>query len=198
LNFLAHAYLSFGIEELIVGNLISDFVKGKRKFDYPEAIQRGITLHRNIDEFTDANEITKQAKEIFRPVYRLYSGAFMDVVYDHFLANDKNEFATGTSLFIFSQTVYRVMDLYSDRVPGQFARMFPYMKSQNWLYGYREREMIKNSFNGLVRRSAYMTESQSAFALFEENYNELESYYNEFIKVVKPFAKQRMEELLAS
>lgn len=197
MNFLAHAYLSFGNEELIVGNLISDFVKGKKKFDYPQGIQHGITLHRNIDEFTDANEITKQAKEIFRPSYRLYSGAFIDVVYDHFLANDRNKFTPDT-LFDFSRQVYKVMEQYKGQVPERFARMFPYMKNQNWLYGYREREMIKNSFNGLVRRSAYMTESHSAFSLFEENYDLLEGYYSEFIKVVKPFAKQRMEELLSS
>jgi acyl carrier protein phosphodiesterase len=197
LNFLAHAYLSFGNEELIAGNLVSDFVKGKKKFDYPPGIQHGITLHRSIDEFTDANEITKQAKEIFRPAYRLYSGAFIDVVYDHFLANDKNEF-TADSLFAFSQKVYKVMDQYPNHMPEGFARLFPYMKNQNWLYSYREKEMIKNSFNGLVRRSVYMTESHSAFTLFEENYEELKGYYSEFIKAIKPFAKQRMEELLAS
>jgi acyl carrier protein phosphodiesterase len=197
LNFLAHAYLSFGNEELTVGNLISDFVKGRKKFDYPQAIQNGITLHRSIDEFTDANEITRLAKEIFRPAYRLYSGAFIDVVYDHFLANDKNEF-TGDTLFSFSQEVYKILEQYSNHMPERFARMFPYMKNQNWLYGYREKEMIKNSFNGLVRRSTYMTESHTAYSLFEEYYSELRVYYTEFIREVKPFAKQRMEELLAS
>ena len=30
MNYLAHAYLSFGYSELLVGNLISDFVKGKK------------------------------------------------------------------------------------------------------------------------------------------------------------------------
>lgn len=64
--------------------MISDFVKGKKKFDYPQGIQRGIMLHRMIDTFTDAHETTKEAKEVFRPHYRLYSGAFVDVVYDHF------------------------------------------------------------------------------------------------------------------
>jgi len=30
MNYLAHAYLSFDHEEILVGNLISDFVKGKK------------------------------------------------------------------------------------------------------------------------------------------------------------------------
>ena len=99
MNYLAHAYLSFGHEEILVGNMISDFVKGKKKFDYSLGIQKGIALHRAIDSFTDDHPVTKLAKQFFKAEYGLYAGAFMDVVYDHFLANDTNEFADGTALF---------------------------------------------------------------------------------------------------
>ncbi len=92
MNFLAHALLSFGDEDFLTGNMISDFVKGKRKFDYPVAIQKGIHLHRMIDEFTDFHPITEKAKELFRYDYRLYSGPFVDIVYDHFLALTKPSF----------------------------------------------------------------------------------------------------------
>ena len=61
MNFLAHAYLSFGQPEILVGNMISDFVKGKKKFDYPGGIQAGMQLHRAIDTFTDAHPATKEA-----------------------------------------------------------------------------------------------------------------------------------------
>ena len=93
MNYLAHAYLSFGNSNILVGNMISDYVKGKTQFDYPPEIQAGIKLHRAIDDFTDTHEATKNVKEIFKKDYRLYAGAFADVVYDYFLANDKNEFA---------------------------------------------------------------------------------------------------------
>jgi acyl carrier protein phosphodiesterase len=105
MNYLAHAYLSFNDPDILVGNMISDFVKGKKKFDYPLRIQAGIMLHRIIDEFTDSHPATREAKEFFRPHYRLYSGAFIDVVFDHFLALNSNEF-TETSLLNFSQQVY--------------------------------------------------------------------------------------------
>ena len=58
MNYLAHACLSFGNEDILVGNMISDFIKGKKKFDYPVAIQNGIMLHRMIDTFTDAHAVT--------------------------------------------------------------------------------------------------------------------------------------------
>src|SRR5687767_10055662 len=103
MNFLAHAYLSFDHPEILVGNLISDFVKGKKKFDYSENIQHGIALHRAIDTFTDYHQTTQIAKSFFRADYRLYSGAFMDIVYDHFLANDTNEFADERTLLQFTE-----------------------------------------------------------------------------------------------
>src|ERR1700709_705966 len=96
MNYLAHAYLSFNDPEILIGNLISDFVKGKAKYDYPERILAGINLHRAIDNFTDTHDSTRIAKEVFRPYYRLYSGAFIDVVYDHFLATDATEFSAAS------------------------------------------------------------------------------------------------------
>src|ERR1700712_5540566 len=93
MNFLAHAYLSFNHHDLLVGNMISDFVKGRKKFDYSSGIQEGITLHRQIDLFTDNHEATKEARKFLKPAVGLYSGAFVDVAYDHFLANDPNEFS---------------------------------------------------------------------------------------------------------
>jgi acyl carrier protein phosphodiesterase len=195
-NYLAHAYLSFNNSEILVGNLISDFVKGKKKFDYPAVIQQGITLHRMIDSFTDEHEATKEAKEIFRPHYRLYSGAFVDVLYDHFLATDENEF-TENSLLDFSTSVYASLDKYPQWLPDRFAAMFPYMKSQNWLYNYRTLPGTGKSLEGVVRRAAYLTESQTAFRLFETHYQPLQDCYRQFWKDARPFIKKQFDTLTA-
>ena len=138
MNYLAHAFLSFGIPEITVGNLISDYVKGKKQFDFIPGIQQGIRLHREIDTFTDQHPVTAEAKKIFQPAYRLYSGAFVDVVYDHFLAADSMIFSD-ESLKIFTEHIYTSVDTYSHFFPEKFAAMFPYMKSQNWLYNYQFR-----------------------------------------------------------
>lgn len=192
MNYLAHAYLSFNDPEILVGNLISDFVKGKKKFDYPANIQQGITLHRIIDTFTDEHEATKKAKEVFRPHYRLYSGAFVDVVYDHFLAIDENEFPSD-SLLVFSQQVYSVLDNHYQWLPERFALMFPYMKSQNWLFNYRTILGTQKSMGGVVRRAAYLTESETASHLFSAYYQPLQDCFRQFWKDMKPFALQQFE-----
>jgi acyl carrier protein phosphodiesterase len=66
MNFLAHAYLSFDRKEILVGNMISDFVKGKAQYDFIEGIQDGIKLHRSIDAYTDAHPLIAEAKAILR------------------------------------------------------------------------------------------------------------------------------------
>lgn len=190
MNYLAHAYLSFNDPEILVGNMISDFVKGKKKFDYPDRILAGINLHRLIDTFTDEHPATKQAKEFFRPHYRLYSGAFIDVVYDHFLAKDLSEF-TNPSLLAFSKQVYLSLEENRQWLPEHFAGMFPYMKSQNWLYNYHTLLGTGKSFGGIVRRSSYLSESDTAYRLFTEYYQPLQECYRQFWSEVKPFAQEQ-------
>lgn len=146
-------------------------------------------LHREIDGFTDTHEATKEAKEIFRPHYRLYSGAFVDVAYDHFLAADENEFP-GNSLWDFTQKVYADISEQQHWLPERFARMFPHMKKENWLYNYRSLPGISKSFGGLVYRAAYLSESDTAIKLFQEHYQLLLKCYRHFWLDVKPFAQQ--------
>ncbi|MEO6730512.1 MAG: ACP phosphodiesterase [Ferruginibacter sp.] len=195
MNYLAHAYLSFNQPEILTGNMISDFVKGKKKFDFSPVIQKGIALHRAIDEFTDFHPVTQQAKSYFREDYRLYSGAFIDVVYDHFLANDKAAFENKADLDSFCQTTYLSLQSNSADLPAKFLQMLPYMQEQNWLYHYSFKEGIEKSFGGLVRRAAYLTESAIAYRIFNDRYYELSECYQSFFPTLKNFAFNHLKEL---
>lgn len=190
MNYLAHAYLSFNQPGLLVGNMISDYVKGKKQYDYPAAILQGIRLHRAIDTFTDTHDATRQAKEYFRKDYRLYAGAFVDVVYDHYLATDTSCFPETGDLQLTADFTYQTLEEYVHLLPDKFRPMLPYMKTQNWLYNYRFKWGIENSLMGVVRRSAYLKESAKAFATFEEHYSELKQCYQAFFPEVKAMAER--------
>jgi acyl carrier protein phosphodiesterase len=194
MNYLAHSYLSFNQPAVLAGNLISDFVKGKQQFLYSDEVRKGIVLHRAIDAFTDDHAASREARNIFKPYYRLYSAAFIDVTYDHFLANDLQQF-TDDSLSRFSQDVYTSMDKYLDVFPERFRLMYPYMKQQNWLYNYRHRQGMERSFAGVVRRSAYLTDSETAFKLFEDNYDALQVYYADFFPALYQYALKMLQTL---
>lgn len=194
MNFLAHAYLSFGHPQIIVGNMVSDFVKGKSQFAFSEEIQKGIVLHREIDAFTDGHASSRQARECFRKDYRLYSGAILDIIYDHFLATDSKIF-TEHSLKRFAEDIYTILEDHSAVLPLRFMHAFTYMRRDNWLYNYKDREGIRKSLSGLVMRSVFLSESDTAYRLFNEHYHYLKDCYREFIPDVKQFAKSRLSEL---
>jgi acyl carrier protein phosphodiesterase len=195
MNFLAHAFLSFNDAGILTGNMISDFVKGKKKFDLPEEIQKGIILHRKIDTYTDDHLVNKELKLIFKSSYGLYSSPIMDVLFDHFLATDPNYFDE-ESLLQFTLQTYLLLDDQQDQFPEKFARMYPYMKTQNWLYHYRSREGVWNSLGGLSRRAKYLHETQTAFNLFEQHYETLRAGYNEFFPDLYEMTRASYNELI--
>jgi acyl carrier protein phosphodiesterase len=197
MNLLAHAYLSFDRTEILTGNMISDYVKGKKRFLYPEEIQKGIMLHRKIDTFTDNHPATATAKEFFRPVYRLYSGPFVDIIYDHFLALDDKQFEPFGGIKNFSQTTYKKLEKNITWFPFPFNNMFPFMKSQDWLANYGSEDGIRNSFRGLVHRAKYLPESAQAFSIFREQYAALQSCYDDFFPELKEYAFNRLCNLVS-
>jgi acyl carrier protein phosphodiesterase len=117
----------------------------------------------------------------------------MDILYDHFLANDPDLF-THESLFHFSNTVYTTLEGAAPHLPPVFAHMMVYMRSENWLWNYRTREGMQKSLKGLVRRAAYIHESEPAYRLFNEHYSLLQECYFAFIKDIENFAKSKFDE----
>lgn len=196
MNYLAHAYLSFDEPDILLGNMISDFIKGKSQFNYPVPVQRGIKLHRLIDAFTDTHPATLELKLFFRPAYRLYAGAFADIVYDHFLANDRGEFSNPGDLSDFAARTYQLLEINSSLFPPAFQRMFPFMKQQDWLSNYRLKEGIQKSFTGLQRRAMYIPETNTAFEIFKSQYAAIQDCYNLFFPDVKKFAREQFDTLV--
>ncbi len=195
MNLLAHAYLSFGDADVLVGNMISDHVKGKDQFNFPEQIRRGIKLHREIDTYTDEHPATRELKSYFKPTYRLYAAPISDIVYDHFLATDVNEFSTGETLFRFSIETYSQLEKMKPWFPAGFQQIFPYMQQYNWLYNYRFNEGISKSIQSLVRRAKFISEYEDAVNIFLENKAAMRTCYEDFFPSLKKHALEVLANL---
>jgi acyl carrier protein phosphodiesterase len=195
MNYLAHAYLSFGEPAVLLGNMISDDVKGKKQFDYPLGVQRGIQLHRAIDAYTDAHVVTKALKKFFAAEVRLYAGAFVDVVYDHFLATDPKG-PSAAEWMAFTQETYGLLADQAELFSPYFGKIFPYMRQQNWLYNYRFDWGVEKSFGGLVRRAHYLNPNHGCFALFQANKASMAPLAQLFLADVKKFSQDWLTEHL--
>lgn len=198
MNFLAHAFLSFNHPEILVGNMVSDFVKGKKQYDFPAAIRTGIVLHRAIDAYTDLHPVTRAMKNFYKEEYGLYGSVLADVSYDYFLANDENLFPKDESLLSFTKATYDHIADHEDILPENFLMAFSYMKKQDWLFHYRSDEGIAKSFAGVQRRSSYMKTTDIAMQIFKENKLPMQSLYEEFFPELQEYALTKLEALISS
>ena len=187
MNFLAHSYLSFS-EEQLVGNMIADFVKNRDVARLPESIQKGIKLHRAIDTFTDAHPLIHEAKAPFRPLVRLYSGAFVDVAFDYFLANDTTE-NSQREWQEHSQRVYAVLRRYEEFLPEVFKKVLDKMQQDDWLYNYRNEWGIDYSFQNVVNKAQFLDKTTNVFPAFLANKDFLREKYEIFFPEIKSFAQ---------
>lgn len=175
MNFLAHSYLTFS-DEQIVGQFLEDFIRNKDRFSYPAKIGEGITMHREIDTFTDAHPEIRETKKIFSPLVRLYSGAFVDVAFDYFLANSMVQ----EELLSHSQRVYRVLRDHQHIFPASFLRMLDGMEKDNWLYHYKDESGIGFSFRNVLHKAKYLDKNLAVFEVFLSNKKTLETHFNVF------------------
>lgn len=190
MNYLAHAFLSFGDRDVLTGNMIADHVKGRVALEqYPAGIKKGIELHRKIDSKTDTHPATQRAKLLFREDYGLYSGPITDILYDHFLAGDPKYFSGRDALQHFTHTVYAQLEENAAWFPPKFASYFPHMKEHDWLLNYRTLQGMQKSLNGLSRRALHMPPIAKAYEIFVTNYYTLNQCYYEFIDGMIYFVK---------
>jgi len=197
MNFLAHAYLSFGDKDLVTGNMIADAVKGKDAESYPEGIFKGILLHRSIDGYTDHHELVRATRKVFYPAIKHYALVISDVIYDHFLGVNWKKYSN-ESLLDFSQKTYAQIDGNISFIPEKFAHVFPYMKEDNWLLMYSTRTGIHRTIDRLSYRSKSFIWSKETIRIFEENYSELESHFLDFFPQLVNHSNEFLEQFPVS
>lgn len=185
MNFLAHSYLTF-TDEQIVGQFLQDIIPNRDRFSFPEKIQQGIVLHREIDTFTDAHPEISEAKKIFSPLVRLYSGAFVDVSMDYFLANSLED----EVLKNHAQRVYRILRKYQELLPEKLIRMVDGMEKDNWLYNYKEDWGIKYSIQNVLNKAKYLDSNLPVFELFLANKPQLQKHFDRFFPELFEYAEK--------
>ena len=179
MNFLAHLYLSGDFDELMVGNLMDDFVKGKPAAGLSEAIRKGIALHREIDAFTDSHPVVRASKMRLQPVYHKYAGVIVDIFYDHFLAVAWPTYSV-IPLPDFAAHVYALLENHHDDLPPAMQQMFFYMRAHNWLVAYAQLEGIERVLEGMARRTRFPSHMERAGSDLRKDYHLYQAEFNDY------------------
>ncbi len=193
MNFLAHLYLSGDNPKITVGNFIGDFVKGAQIEIYDEEIKTGILLHREIDSFTDNHPVVMNSKKRLRPTFRHYSPVIVDVFYDHFLASDWHLYEK-KDLREFTNGFYALISEYAEIIPEKVNHMLIYMKRDDWLYHYRQKEGIQRALAGMARRTPFDSKMEMAVDYLNKDYEKYKAEFHAFF----PELAQHCAEFLKS
>lgn len=187
MNYLAHLYLSGDNENVITGNFIGDYVKGKNYLKYPGKIREGIILHRQIDSFTDAHPRFREVKKLLRPEFGLFSGIITDLFYDHFLAANWSDFAPCT-LREFTQKMHSVLLSHFFYLPARVQGFLPTLIKNRRLESYATKDGMGHTLKIMSRYTSLPENSTDAIEIMEDNsdflHKNFEAFMHEMIEFV--------------
>ncbi len=190
MNFLAHLYLAGESNDLKIGGAIADWVKGKNIYTFSPEIQKGIILHRDIDEFTDKHEIFIYCKSYFKSKYDKYSGVVIDIVFDHFLSYNWSNFSK-CDKDIYISDFYELLRPHIKNLPEQAQFYFPRMIQNNWLKMYESIDGLEKVLIGMGNRTSMPKEAEFAINQIQLNYDDINSNFLEFFKEIKIYIGEK-------
>ena len=194
MNFLAHIYLSGNNDFVKIGNFMADGIRGKEYLNFPDDVKKGILLHRQIDTFTDAHLIYRKSKHRLHNKYGHYSGVIMDILYDHFLAKNWNNYSN-ENLSDYAQNFYNLLQNNQLILTDKANKMLPYMIKNDWLTSYATIDGIEKILFQMDYRTKHRANMQESIIELKEYYSELENEYTTFFEELMNFSANKLLEL---
>jgi len=191
-NFLAHTYLSGCNEEIIVGNFMGDYVKGKNYLLFPELIKKGILIHRDIDTFTDMHPITRQSKQRIAGKYHKYAGIIIDIFYDHFLASLWDDFSN-ISLNEFVSRSYDLLKRNYKVLPEAIKQWFPTFLENNWMMAYTTVDGIELVLERMAANTSLPNHAEYAVEVLSNHYESFKKDFLEFFPLIIEFLEEKYQ-----
>jgi acyl carrier protein phosphodiesterase len=194
MNHLAHCFLSFNDEDLLLGNFIGDFVKGNDWQKYPEKVQQGILLHRTIDSYTDNHPMTDRSVSRIRPYAGRYSPPFTDILYDHMLAIHWEKYCQ-ESFDTFAERTYRQLEKRAAEMPAVLQERLPKMIAGQFLHGYTRREGLEWVLDRFSLRLAGNFDAQGLSRFFFEEIDAFSVDFNAFFPDLLAISQAKVSDL---
>ena len=152
MNFLAHLVLAGDDEDLRLGAMLGDFVKGRAELNrYYPGLRTGILLHRHIDSFVDGLPAVAELRSALTPEFRRYGGIITDLILDHELACDRKRWQRH-SLEAFDGDVRAMLARHDEWLPEGLRRFMRYADRRGLFSAYRQKSEILHSLRGIGRR----------------------------------------------
>lgn len=192
MNYLGHLYLSGNHPDLMLANIFGDFVKGRDYTHLPKIIQKGVTLHREIDDFIDHHPLILEVLNdfLYKELPKVAPIA-IDLYMDHLLAKNWPKYHV-SDLLSFEKHFFDYALNSSNQnfmnggnsfsYPSEFIHLLTIMNKNSWLSQYRELEGLRMASTGLSRRISFENNLNEAVVIFEKHETRLQNVFFQFMK----------------
>jgi len=190
MNFLAHTYLSGCDGDIIVGNFMGDYVKGRNYVHLPEPVRKGVLIHRDIDSFTDAHPITRRSRLRLVSRYHKYAGVIIDIFYDHFLASLWSEYCN-IPLKEYVDRTYALLKQNYRILPMGIKVWFPTFLENNWMLAYQSVEGIELVLDRMSANTTLPDHTSFAIEVLRNRYDSFADDFREFFPSIIDFIEEK-------
>lgn len=180
MNHLAHLFLSDPTPGGRLGALMGDYVKGRLDESYPPEIRRGLQQHRLLDRFAESNRHFRRSRQRLCPTFRHCRGIMVDVVYDHFLARNWQDYSS-MRLESFAASIYQLLEERRSTLPPALQKAAPRMVAADWLVACRETGTLDGVLRRLAARISRPTPLEQGLEELLRNYHDLENDFSRFM-----------------
>jgi len=193
MNYLSHFFLSADAEDDVhLGNFLGDIVRKTTADALPSSIQKGIDLHRFIDQFTDNHALVLEGKRLLYPKFGKYASVILDVYFD-FLLIENWAMYDNRPIQAFIDACYAFVDANMESVPDIARNRVEAMNSARWMNGYLSDSGRMDLFRRLAQRAKYDKNFGQALDIYGTKKKELTVIHQQFFPILQ---KACMEWLL--
>ncbi|MBE0500509.1 MAG: DUF479 domain-containing protein [Desulfuromonadales bacterium] len=187
MNYLFHLFLSSPEQDLLLGNLMGDFVRGRLEFaDYPANVLLGLKQHRQIDSFATQSSAYLASRQRIDPQFGYFRSIMVDVFYDHLLARNWERHHP-LSLEQFARQIYQILEKRFDLLPAELQKIVPRMIQHNWLVSYRDIAIVEPVLIRLDQRIKRPTPLAAGLEQLKRHYAALETDCDLFVSQAQAF-----------
>lgn len=148
---------------------MGDFVKGRISDDYPPRLRTGLLLHRRIDSYAHNHPLFRQSKLRLNSSYGHWRGVLVDMFYDHFLAQEWNQWSE-ESLEVYLEHSMKMVEASRQYLPEllkeRLARIF-----EDLIPSYSKVEGVRHALERMsqrVQRANPLADGVAELILHEE------------------------------
>lgn len=181
MNYLAHAFLSPNDPHLLMGNIWGDLIKPRDYISIPEAMRRGIDMHKKIDAYTDQHAAVNEMIRILRPFQGKYTPVVADVLMDYMLSKNWGCYHA-LEIEDFCDSAYQVVRTNLSLLPERIHPRIQRMLGDRWLESCKNRNRMERTLRMLSMRASFENQIPDAMIPYDLHEERMEQLFADFFE----------------